>query len=159
MSELPVELECPGIGGSSGIVDNHLCNLFVKRSGVTPGRFVMVSGTALKRSAENNTPIYLKSRTEIKTALKNTTPVLSTAITTFSQIKEVYYRLTHKEEGCVVGAFIALGCVGACSEEMTAETLAADDYSRTEVVYCTSWMEVCKPRNEDGKVEEMVLLS
>ena len=35
MSELPVELECPGIGGSSGIVDNHLCNLFVKRSGVT----------------------------------------------------------------------------------------------------------------------------
>ncbi|XP_045104959.1 uncharacterized protein LOC123500319 isoform X2 [Portunus trituberculatus] len=127
MSELPVELECPGIGGSSGIVDNHLCNLFVKRSGVTPGRFVMVSGTALKRSAENNTPIYLKSRMEIKMALKNTTPVLSTAITTFSQIKEVYYRLTHKEEGCVVGAFTGLGCVGACSEEMTADALAGDD--------------------------------
>ena len=35
MSELVVELECPGIGGWSGIVDNHLCNLLVKRSGVT----------------------------------------------------------------------------------------------------------------------------
>ncbi|MPC77017.1 hypothetical protein E2C01_071455 [Portunus trituberculatus] len=35
MSELPVELECPDIGGSSGIVDNHPSNLFVKRSGVT----------------------------------------------------------------------------------------------------------------------------
>ncbi|XP_045116699.1 uncharacterized protein LOC123507663 isoform X1 [Portunus trituberculatus] len=32
-------------------------------------------------------------------ALKNTTLVLSTAITTFSQINDkVYYRLTHKEE-------------------------------------------------------------
>ncbi|XP_045111075.1 uncharacterized protein LOC123504543 isoform X2 [Portunus trituberculatus] len=60
----------------------------------------MVSGIALKRwSAENDTPIYLKSGTEIKTALKNTTPVLSTAIIPFSQIKDkVYYSLTHKEE-------------------------------------------------------------
>ncbi|XP_045115046.1 uncharacterized protein LOC123506776 [Portunus trituberculatus] len=57
------------------------------------------SQATIFRSAENDTPIYLKSLTEIKTALKNTTPVLSTAITTTSQIKDkVYYCLTHKEE-------------------------------------------------------------
>ncbi|XP_045106791.1 uncharacterized protein LOC123501828 [Portunus trituberculatus] len=65
---------------------------------VTSGRKV-TAVCPTPRSAENDTPIYLKSRTEIKPALKNTIPVLSTAITTLSQIKDkVYYRLTHKEE-------------------------------------------------------------
>ncbi|MPC08191.1 hypothetical protein E2C01_000768 [Portunus trituberculatus] len=39
--------------------------------------------------------IYLKSRMEIETALKNTIPVLSSAITTFSQIKEQSVLQTH----------------------------------------------------------------
>ncbi|KAK8379163.1 hypothetical protein O3P69_019186 [Scylla paramamosain] len=58
---------------------------------------------SLVQSAENDTPVYLKSGTEIKIALNKTIPVLSSATTTFSQIKDkVYYRLTHKEETCGV---------------------------------------------------------
>ncbi|MPC67667.1 hypothetical protein E2C01_061846 [Portunus trituberculatus] len=51
MNELLVELEYLGIWGLSGIVDNHLSNLFLKRSGVTPVRPLMVSGSTLKRRA------------------------------------------------------------------------------------------------------------
>ncbi|MPC88815.1 hypothetical protein E2C01_083737 [Portunus trituberculatus] len=62
-------------------------------------RWVGVHELREYKGPQKTTPIYLKLRTEIKMALKNTTPVFSTAITTFSQIKDkVYYRLTHKEE-------------------------------------------------------------